>query len=194
MQTKEKKQFYTIQEYFDLEEKSDIKHEFYKGEIFAMSGATLIHNIISSNINTALNNALKEKPCIVTGADLKIQIEKNSLFTYPDVSVFCGKPEFFEDRNDTITNPILIVEVLSDSTEGYDRGKKFELYRELGSLQHYFLVSQKKVHVEYFYKNEKNNWELVESKDLQGILEVQGLDVEISLSEIYSKVEFEKEN
>ncbi|KAA3602858.1 MAG: Uma2 family endonuclease [Calditrichaeota bacterium] len=158
-----------------------------------MSGATLNHNIISFNFGSELRSKLKENPCIVIGADLKIQIEKNGLFAYPNVSVFCGKPEFFEDRNDTITNPILIVEVLSDSTEGYDRGKKIELYRELETLQHYFLVSQKKTHVEHFYKNEKRNWELVESKDLQGILEIQDLEIEISLSEIYSKVEFEKE-
>lgn len=194
MQTQEKKQFYTIQEYLDFEDQSDTKHQFYNSEIFAMSGATLNHNIIASYTAFALMNAFKGKPCIVTGADLKVQIEKNDLFTYPDVSIFCGEPEFYKKRNDTITNPVLIVEVLSDSTEAFDRGKKFELYRTLKTFQHYILISQKEIHLEYFFKNEKNNWELEEFKEMKDVLKIYGFDVEISLEEIYSKVTFENTN
>ncbi|KAA3606534.1 MAG: Uma2 family endonuclease [Calditrichaeota bacterium] len=191
MQTKEIKQFYTIEEYLEFEDQADTKHQLYNGEIFAMSGATLNHNIIASYTSFALMNAFKGKPCIVTGADLKVQIEKNGLFTYPDVSIFCGEPEFYKNRNDTITNPILIVEVLSDSIEAFERGKKFELYRTLESFKHYILISQKEIHVEYYFKNEKSNWELEEFKEMKDILKIHNLNVEISLEEIYSKVKFE---
>lgn len=191
MQSKEIKQFYTVEEYLEFEDQSDTKHQLYNGEIFAISGATLNHNIIASYTSFALMNAFKNKPCIVTGADLKVQIERSNLFTYPDVSIFYGEPEFYKNRNDTITNPFLIVEVLSDSTEAFDRGKKFELYRTLESLEHYILISQKEIHVEYFYKNEKSNWELEEFKAMKDFFKIHNLGVEISLEEIYSKVKFE---
>ncbi len=119
----------SVEEFLILEESSDIKHEYYQGEIFAMAGGTIQHNQIVRNSLTAIDNFLREKNCQVFPSDLKIHIEANSLFTYPDLSIVCGEPRRWNDRNDVITNPLIIIEVLSKKTENYDRGQKFKLYR-----------------------------------------------------------------
>ncbi len=124
----QEKKYYTLEEYFELETKSDEKHEFYKGEIFAMSGGSFNHNLIASNILIALGKQLSSKPCFPLGSDLKVQVKENGLYTYPDVSVICDEPEFVEGRNDTVKNPLLIVEVLSESTADSDKGGKFTLF------------------------------------------------------------------
>ncbi|KAA3599328.1 MAG: Uma2 family endonuclease [Calditrichaeota bacterium] len=190
----QEKKYYTLEEYFELESKSDEKHEFYKGEIFAMSGGSFNHNLIASNILGEFRNLLKGKPCIVLGSDLKVQVKENGLYTYPDVSVICGEPEFVEERNDTVKNPLLIVEVLSESTADYDKGGKFTLYRDIDSLRHYILVEQKEARVEYFYKNEKEHWELVEFRNVSETLKIENLNIEIPLDEIYQKITFEEKN
>ncbi len=190
MSQAQKKKIWTLEEYFELEKNSDEKHEFYKGEIFAMSGGSYNHGLIASNFLRLLSNSLIDKPCDVIGSDLRVQVAKSGLCTYPDLSVICGEPEFAEGRNDIITNPMLIVEVLSPSTTNYDRGGKFQLYRTLNSLEHYILISQDRVLIEYFYKNEKEHWELEEFQEIEQSFKIYGLELEIQLSEIYNKVKF----
>ncbi len=187
-----KKEFYTVQEYFDLEEKADEKSQYYKGDIFAMSGASINHNRITLNLASQLSSNLKGKPCEAFMSDMKIQIA--DLFTYPDVSVVCGEIDFYKNRTDTITNPKVIFEVLPESTKDYDRGTKFMLYRGMSSLTDYILVSQSEVRIEHFHKNEKGVWELTETISLDEILNLTSLKCELTVKEIYERVEWNKKS
>ncbi|RMD86186.1 MAG: Uma2 family endonuclease, partial [Calditrichaeota bacterium] len=140
------KKYYTPEEYLALEEAAEYKSEYYKGEIFAMSGASINHNRIVMNLSTELNTALRDTKCEVFMSDMRLWVEAVQLFTYPDIVILCEQPQFYDDRDDTITNPFIIFEVLSESTKNYDRGEKFEFYRSLPSFQEYILVDQYKVH------------------------------------------------
>jgi Uma2 family endonuclease len=186
-----KEKYYTPEEYLTLEEKADYRSEYYQGEIFAMSGGSANHNRIVKNLLIALETSFENKPCEAFITDMRLLVEKNGLYTYPDVMVICGQLEFVEGRTDTLTNPIAIVEVLSQSTEGYDRGAKFELYRALETLQDYVLIDQAKVHVEYFHKMKDGRWVLTEFNELEAILRLEAVAVEIPLSRIYQRVEWE---
>ena len=187
-----KKKSISISEYFEMEEKSDIRHEYYKGEIFAFAGASINHGRIIGNINSKFLQKLANKNCESFSSDLKVRIEEVDLFTYPDILVICDKPEFYKDRDDTVLNPVLIIEVLSGSTKNYDRGEKFEFYRTVKSLQDYILVDQRRVHVEHFVRSAENKWVLTETSDINSSLEISNLKLEISLEEIYDRVEFKK--
>ncbi|HRH60735.1 MAG TPA: Uma2 family endonuclease, partial [Chitinophagaceae bacterium] len=134
------KKYITPEEYLEIENAAAEKSEYYKGEIFAMSGATIPHNIISVNIITQLKQHLKGKSCRPFSSDQRIYIEKNGLFTYPDISVICGKVETSGDDNLSAVNPTVIIEILSKSTRNYDRGDKFKLYRDIPSLREYILI------------------------------------------------------
>ncbi len=188
------KQYYTPEEYLALEEEADYKNEYYQGEIFAMSGASVNHNRIARNVVTVLGIAFETGSCEIFIGDVRLLVKKNGLYTYPDVMIVCGELEFAEGRDDTITNPIVIVEVLSKSTEGYDRGAKFELYRALPTLQDYVLVDQYKVHVEYFHKLDDGRWILQEFNQLEDTLPIESINYEIPLNRIYQKVDWEQVN
>lgn len=183
--------FYTVEEYLTLEETADYRSEYYQGEILAMAGGSANHNRIAGNFLTALNITFEGGPCEAFISDLRLLVKRNELYTYPDVMAVCGQLKFAAKRSDTITNPVLIVEVLSDSTEGYDRGKKFEFYRMIPTLQHYLLVAQDRVHLEYFYKMADGRWALQEFNELQETLKIASLALEIPLSRIYNRVDFE---
>lgn len=182
--------FYTAEEYLALEEKADGKSEYYHGEIFAMAGASYNHNLIAGNTHTALNQFLESKPCVVFTSDMRLLVKQNGLYTYPDVMVICGQPEFLEGRNDTVTNPIVIVEVLSKSTRDYDRGFKFESYRMIETLQDYVLVDQARIHVECFHKLEDGRWVLIETNLPEATLTLPAINFTIPISRIYHKVEW----
>jgi Uma2 family endonuclease len=149
MQQPEKK-YYTPAEYLEFEEASEYKSEYYQGEIFAMSGATANHNFISGNLLTGLNNAQKTHNCFAFMNDMRLWINTKNLFTYPGLMIVCSKLEYYANRKDTITNPKIIIEVLSESTENYDRGKKFLFYRSISTFQEYILVDQYTTHIEQF--------------------------------------------
>lgn len=183
------KKYFTPEEYLAIEETAEFKSEFYKGEIFAMTGASVNHNLLVGNFYSKLHQALADR-CYVFMSDMRIRVETHDLFTYPDISVVCEKPKFYEDRDDTIINPILIVEVLSDSTKNYDRGEKFEFYRSLTTFQEYILVDQYKIHVEQFHIGNEGKWILSEHNDKKDILNLNKLDFQISLQSIYARVEF----
>jgi Uma2 family endonuclease len=173
-----------------LEEEAEYRSEYYQGEIFAMAGGSANHNRIAGNLYTDLNIAFEGKPCEAFINDVRLLVKKNGLYTYPDVMMVCGKLQFVKGRDDTLTNPIVIIEVLSDSTAGYDRGAKFELYRALKTLQDYILIDQTKVHLEHFHKLKDGRWILQEFEQLEDKLPLESVEVEISLQRIYRNVEW----
>jgi Uma2 family endonuclease len=185
------KRSYTPEEYLAMEETAEYKSEYYRGEVFAMAGGSFNHNLIANNVTTALNNALGDKPCRVIGSDTRLLVERNGLYAYPDVMVICGRPEFVPGRNDTVTNPIVIVEVLSPSTREYDRVKKFALYKALDSLREYVLVDSEQAHATRLARRDEGQWMIELYDDPSSVLPFESIGVEIPLARFYTKVEFE---
>ncbi len=192
MAAQPKHDFCTADEYLMRERTASYKSEFFKGEIFAMAGASNNHNIIVGTLVGEIYSFLKGKSCTVYPSDMRLHIPANSLYTYPDVMVVCGKKEFLEDASmDTLKNPMLIIEVLSESTESYDRGNKFRLYRDIPSLQEYVLVSSEIRHsLEKFSKNTNGIWEFTDTTDLKnGFLHLQSIDFDLYMRDVYAQVE-----
>ncbi|MDQ6903840.1 MAG: Uma2 family endonuclease [Bacteroidota bacterium] len=184
------KKLYTIQEYLEMENEVSEKHEFYKGEIFAMSGAGKRHNIISINIIISLGKSLKGKHCRPYGSDMRINIPENTLFTYPDISIFCGEVKNLKEDANTATLPVIIIEILSPSTRNYDRGEKFMLYRAIPSLKEYILVDSEAIHTEHFAINKEGLWQLKEHDVITDEIFMETLDVKLPLQEIYEDCQF----
>jgi len=175
-------------EYLEQERKAQSKSEYYKGEIFAMAGAKRNHNLLVTNLCREISSALGDKPCEVYPSDMRVQNKVDQFYTYPDVTIVCGKPEFLNDTEDVLLNPQILIEVLSDSTEKYDRGAKFALYRNIPSVQEYILVSTNEMKLESFQRN-GSDWIFRES--IQGeVFRLQSLDVVLNMEEVYKKVEF----
>jgi Uma2 family endonuclease len=183
---------YTPQEYYVLERAAEYKSDYYQGEIFNMSGGTANHSLISMNVGREVGNLLKGKPCRAYESNLRLAILATGLRCYPDVSVYCGPLEFDpEDKSaETATNPTLVFEVLSKSTEGYDRGTKAENYRQIPSLRAYVLVSQRGPHVEIYERQTSGAWLLRDADGLDAALTLPAIGVDLPLSEIYAGVEF----
>jgi Uma2 family endonuclease len=158
------KKRYSIAEYLEMEKEADQKHEYYQGELFAMSGAKVQHNIIVSNLLTGLGIKLKGSSCRPFNSDQRIHIPQNTLFTYPDISIICGEINTLDNDKWNVLNPSVIIEVLSPSTRNYDRGEKFKLYRDIPTLKEYILADSESVRIEIFRLNERNHWELDEYK------------------------------
>jgi Uma2 family endonuclease len=189
MSTASAKRRYTVAEYIALEADSLDKHEFYRGEIFAMAGASFRHNQITGNTYHALRNKLAGKTCQPFGSDLRIRVQRRDLYTYADALVVCGKAELTNEKPESVTNPRVIVEVLSKSTENYDRGQKWEFYQQLDSLREYLLVSQEEAKVTRYYRESGGPWmyELVAGLDQN--LRLSSIECELPLAEIYENVE-----
>ncbi len=181
----------SIEEYLEMENASMEKHEYYKGEIFAMSGAKVPHVMISDNILTVLKQKLKGKLCKPFGSDLRIHIEVNTLFTYPDISIICGEIITLDNDDYNVLNPAIIIEVLSKSTKNYDRGEKFKLYRDIPTLKEYILADSESIHLEVFRLNENNHWELEEYNAVENFLFIKAIDEKIVISEIYEGVDIQ---
>ncbi len=164
--------------------------EYLNGEVFAMAGGSEAHNLICGNLLRELGNHFKGRPCYVYTSDMKVRIESANLGAYPDVMATCGERQFLDDRRDVIMNPALIVEVLSDSTEAYDRGDKFAYYRSIPSLRAYLLLSQQRVSAELFLRQPSGDWLLSVHTDPNDCIPLTALDTELSLAEVYDKVEF----
>ncbi len=182
------KQKMSIEEYLEMENAADEKHEYYKGQIFAMSGAKMPHNRITSNLLIALGLKLKGKKCQPYGSDARIHIESNTLFTYPDISIICGEIITLNNDDYNVLNPTVIIEVLSKSTKNYDRGEKFKLYRDITSLKEYILVDSESIHIEIFRLNENGHWELEEYNSLTETVIIKSIDETVFLSDIYDGV------
>jgi len=176
----------SIDEYLAFERDATVKHEYYRGEVFAMSGASPRHNIIFSNLFIELGIQLKGKECRPYGSDMRVHIPENTLFTYPDISVFCSELKTLNHEDDSVIGPSVLFEILSPSTKNYDRGEKFKLYRDIPSLREYILIDTESIWVEAFRINASNHWELEEYKSLETILTIRSVDVSISLHDIYA--------
>lgn len=186
LRTRRKTQF-TPAEYLSMEEAADYKSEYYNGQIYAMVGGTADHSGIKVNLVSALHRQLTGSACRVYDSDLRLHIEANSLYTYPDAMVICGKLRFVPDRKDTVLNPILIAEVLSESTRSYDRRTKFNFYKQVPSLQEYLLIDSERPQVERYQLNQ-GKWvhELIEG--LAATVSLSSIGVELALAEIYLNV------
>ncbi|MEA5459265.1 Uma2 family endonuclease [Arcicella sp. LKC2W] len=182
---------YSPEEYLHLEREANYKSEYFQGEIFAMAGASENHNMISRGISGALFNHLRGKKCTHYSSDMKLHIPANTLYTYPDLMVVCGDKKFLDDGKDVILNPVIIIEILSKSTEAYDRGEKFALYRSIPSLREYVLISSTSIRAEVMRKeNDLGLWFLASEADtLEGSIEIKNIDLTLSLSGIYEETE-----
>ena len=181
------KKFYSVEEYLLSENEAVEKHEYYKGEIFAMAGAGARHNIISINIIVSLGNSLKGKSCQPYGSDMRIHIPENTLFTYPDISIICGDIINPNSDENSATNPSVIFEILSPSTRNYDRGVKFMLYRAIPTLKEYILIEAESIHVEQFAINKEGLWQLKEFSGKEDELILESLHVHLPLKNIYDR-------
>jgi Uma2 family endonuclease len=176
---------FTVEEYLEFEKSNTEKHEFYRGEIFLMSGAGARHNVIFSNFFRELATKLKGEPCKPYGSDLRIHVAQNTLFTYPDISVICGDIVPSQLDQDTATEPVVLVEILSPSTRNYDKGDKFKLYRDIPALREYILVDSEAICIEVYRINQRGHWELEEYLSLRDTLMIPALHLSIPLTEIY---------
>ena len=181
------KKFYSIEEYLEMENAALEKHEYYKGEIFAMSGASGRHNVISINVIGILINALKGKSCQPYGSDMRIHIPENTLFTYPDISIICGDVVSSKEDENAATEPTVIIEILSPSTRNYDRGEKFMLYRAIPALKSYILVDSESIHAEHFAINKEGLWQLKEHNKIYEEIFIEILNVKLPMKEVYER-------
>jgi Uma2 family endonuclease len=180
---------YTPEQYLAMERKADFKSEYDGGFITAMAGGSPEHNLIAVNLSGEIRSQLKGWPCVFYMSDVRLCVSPTGLYTYPDVMAVCGERQFLDGAKDTLLNPNMIVEVLSNSTESYDRGRKFGHYRQLASFQEYVLVAQDEVKVERFTRR-GDDWILSVFTSLDDTLRLASIDCEIALREIYHKVEF----
>ncbi len=181
--------FYTESEYLELEKSSEYKSEYYKGEIFAMAGDSALHNRLVRNLTGLFWEKFRNRPCNVYASDLRVRVDATSLYTYPDLVIVCGKEEYLDNSLDTLTNPTIIFEVLSDSTEKYDRGQKFSFYREISSLQEYILVSSREKKLEKFKRVDSGNWLFSESKEGE-LFQIESIEAILNLEDVYEKVDW----
>jgi len=200
-----KKRHYTIQEYLEMEKASQEKHEYFQGEIFplhreehsssvkSMSGAGFNHNLIFSNTFGFLFNKLKGSKCIPFGSDMRMNIPENTLFTYPDISIYCNNYLHSEVDEETAILPGVIIEILSPSTNDYDRGKKFSLYKDIPSLKEYIMIDSESVSVEAYYINNEQNWILNEHKEITDVLTFVSMGFDVALNDIYNHVHFDSQ-
>ncbi len=182
--------FISQEEYLETEREALDKHEYYQGEIFAMSGASVKHNRIFTNFFIDIGSKLKGKGCLPYSSDLRIHIPKNTFYTYPDISIICGEPELTDDKFDTATNPSVIIELLSKSTRNYDKGEKFTLYRDIDSLQEYILIDTEKIYVEKHIRNADNSWQLTDYKSLENTFTISTVNLSFLLIDIYEGISF----
>lgn len=183
------KPFLTPEEYLVIERKAECKSEYCNGEMFAMSGASEQHASIVANVMYLLVGQLRGRPCKAYSNDLRVRVSPTGLYTYPDIVVVCGQRQFADDQKDTLLNPTLIVEVLSDSTKDYDRGGKFEQYRSLSSFREYVLIAQDRCHVERFVRQPDSRWLLSETNNIGDIIDLSSIDCKLALTEVYDKVD-----
>ncbi len=184
------KSYVTPEEYLALERAAERKSEYRDGEIVGMTGATRRHSLIAVNVSSDLNRQLEDRPCEVHVNDLRVLIAASRLYTYPDVIVVCGEPALADRYRDILTNPTVLIEVLSPSTEAYDRGAKFEHYRTLDSLREYLLVSQSRPHVDHFLRQDNGRWVLSAATDVAATIVLPSIQCQLALARIYKKVRF----
>ena len=183
-------QFITAADYLALERQAETKSEYLNGHIYAMGGASRSHNRITVNLTAVLHAQLKRKPCEPFSGDMRVKVNPTGLYTYPDVVVVCGEPRFEDAQVDTLLNPTVIIEVLSDSTEAYDRGGKFAHYRALESLNDYLLVAQDQPRIEHYQRQPDGRWLYSATDGLDAQVEISTIGCVLHLAEVYERVAF----
>lgn len=184
--------FLTPEQYLAFERKSETKHEYDRGRIIAMAGASRIHNLIAMNIASEIHRQLRDRTCEAYSGDMRVRIGESNLYVYPDVVVVCGEPQFEDGEVDTLLNPTAIIEVLSPSTEQRDRGRKSQQYRTIDSLQEYVLIAQDEPRVERYARRD-GGWSLTELDQIDAALRLESIGCEVPQREIYAKVAFPQE-
>lgn len=187
----EENKLYTPEEYLEFEVNSEERHEYINGKVVCVSGESPNHNFISVNIGAALNFAFKRKPFHAFIINQRVWIPEKRIYTYPDVVVVQGELQMQEGRKDTITNPLMLIEVLSKSTRNYDKDEKFAAYRTIPTFQEYILIDQFKMQVEQYFRTGKNSWTFSEYYDVNETVSLNSVNFEVTLEDIYDKVEFE---
>jgi Uma2 family endonuclease len=180
----------TPEQYLELERRAEYKSEYFDGEMFAMSGGTAPHSLIANNVIAALHVQLRDRPCRIFNSDLRVLVSPSGLYTYPDISIVCGEPRFRDEVPDTLLNPVLIVEVLSKSTEAYDRGTKFKRYREIESLRGYLLVASESIGLDYFTPGPDGRWTLTSVDQPDASLTLEAVGCSLRIADVYHKVDF----
>ncbi|MDZ4720979.1 MAG: Uma2 family endonuclease [Roseiflexaceae bacterium] len=189
--TAQPKRSITEAEYLEFERASTSKHEYIAGDIVAMTGASEQHNLIASNVTAALHPQLRGRACRIYPSDMRLKVVQTGLNTYPDLTIVCGPSQFsVPTRRDTLINPTVIIEILSPSTERYDRGLKFQNYRTIPSLQEYLLIAQDAPHIERFARNEANQWVFADAVGIDATLEIPSISALLMLSDVYEQVIF----
>lgn len=186
----EPKQRLSVQDYLAIERRSETRNEYLDGEMFAMTGASRWHNLIVANLTRELGLQLKGRPCELYPNEIRVHIPATGLYTYPDVAVVCGEPRFEDAELDILLNPVLIIEVLSPTTEAYDRGKKFEHYRTLDSLAEYVLVAQAEPRIEQYVRQDGDRWLFGAVAGLGENLGLPSIQCTLALAEVYDKIAF----
>jgi len=179
------------EEYLERERKAEFKSEYFRGEVVAMAGGTYEHSLIIANLIGELHAALRRGNCRLSSTDVRLAIASSNLYTYPDVMVVCGDPVFAGNRRDTVCNPVLVIEVLSESTEAYDRGEKFQSYRSISSLMEYVMVAQDRTHLEQYTRQPDGRWLLTDHNDSASRIRFEAVGVDLQLSNVYEKVDFQ---
>ena len=186
------KPYYSFENYLSAERDCiDAKHEYVAGQVFAMTGASYHHNLITTNLARELSTQLKSRPCIALSSDMRLRIETADACLYPDIVVLCDKPVFHDGRKDVLTDATLVAEVLSPSTEGYDRGGKFALYRALPGLRQYLLIAQDRLAMDLFTRQADGRWVLDAYTDIDASIRLESIDCTLRLREVYDKVDFD---
>ena len=180
--------FLTPQDYLVWERQQETRHEYLDGQLFAMTGASRAHNLLCGNLFAAIHQQLRSKPCEVYVNDMRVKVSETGMYTYPDLVAACGEPRFEDAAVDTLLNPVLIIEVLSDSTERYDRGAKFAHYRSLSSLREYLLVSQTACRIEQYARQPGHHWLLTEHQDLHAGIDLDSVGCQLLLTEVYARL------
>ncbi|MEZ6127855.1 MAG: Uma2 family endonuclease [Planctomycetaceae bacterium] len=182
----------TPEQYLTQERKAEFKSQYFRGEVFAIAGATREHNLIVGNPVREIGNALKRFPCEVYPSDMRVKVSPSGLYTYPDATVVCEPPRFEDDQFDTLLNPTVLFEVLSESTEFDDRGSKFRPYRDIASLKEYVMIAQDRASVEYYVRQTDRGWHLHEAQSAEDSVRFASIDVTVPLAKIYRNVRIEK--
>ncbi len=183
--------YLTPEQYLEGERVSEIKHEYFQGKIYALAGASSNRNLIAGNVYFALRTQLRNRRCHVYFSDIRIKIPRTGLYTYPDISALCGTPLFDDNHKDNLLNPTIIIEVLSPSTEHYDRGKKFQHYRTIDSLCEYVLIEQDSYHIERYLRQGNAQWTLSEADGLETVVELSSIACRLPLAEVYEEIDIE---
>jgi len=180
----------TVYEYFALEEKAERRSEFFDGEMFMMAGASREHNFLSRNFTAEIHTRLRGSSCQVFVSDLRLKVDATGLYTYPDLAIVCGTPEYAPENRNTLTNPKVVIEILSDSTERYDRTTKFRHYRQIPTLMEYLLVAQDEALIHRYLRTESSDWLLAEIVGMDEMFIVNSVPLSIPMRDIYTGVEF----